>query len=57
MADFVFGYGSLLERASQTNTNPDAVGTWPTRVTDAQRAISATTPPSPAGTHCCQRCT
>jgi hypothetical protein len=25
MSDYVFGYGSLLERASRTRTNPDAV--------------------------------
>jgi len=55
MADFVFGYGSLLERASRTN--PDAVGAWLTRVTGSQYAISATTPSSPAGLHRCQRCT
>jgi hypothetical protein len=37
MADYVFGYGSLLERASRTRTNPDAVGAWPARVTGFQR--------------------
>ena len=37
MADYVFGYGSLLERASRTRTNPDAVGAWPARVTGYQR--------------------
>jgi len=33
----VFGYGSLLERASRTRTNPEAVGAWPARVTGFQR--------------------
>src|SRR5262245_2174913 len=37
MADYVFGYGSLLERASRTRTNPDAVGAWPARVTGYSR--------------------
>jgi cation transport regulator ChaC len=37
MAAFVFGYGSLLERASRTRTNPDAIGAWPARVTEYQR--------------------
>ncbi len=37
MADYVFGYGSLLERASRTRTNPDAVGAWPARVTGYER--------------------
>ena len=37
MADYVFGYGSLLERASRTRTNPDAVSAWPARVTGYQR--------------------
>jgi cation transport regulator ChaC len=37
MADYVFGYGSLLERAPRTRTNPDAVGAWPARVTGYQR--------------------
>jgi hypothetical protein len=37
MASYVFGYGSLLERASRTRTNPDAVGAWPARVTGYQR--------------------
>src|SRR5215510_13502676 len=37
MTNYVFGYGSLLERASRTRTNPDAVGAWPARVTDYQR--------------------
>src|SRR5262249_27037949 len=37
MADYVFGYGSLLERASRTRTNPDAIGAWPARVTGYQR--------------------
>src|ERR1044071_3961321 len=39
MADYVFGYGSLLERASRTRTNPDAVGAWPARVTGYQRGL------------------
>jgi hypothetical protein len=34
---YVFGYGSLIERASRTRTNPDAVGGWPARVTGYQR--------------------
>lgn len=37
MADYVFGYGSLLERASRTRTNPDAIGAWPARVKDFKR--------------------
>src|SRR5579862_2302533 len=37
MADYVFGYGSLLERASRTRTNPEAVGAWPARVTGYRR--------------------
>jgi hypothetical protein len=37
MTAYVFGYGSLLERASRTRTNPDAVGAWPARVTGYQR--------------------
>src|SRR5579872_2075774 len=37
MTDYVFGYGSLLERASRTRTNPDALGAWPGRVTGYQR--------------------
>jgi hypothetical protein len=37
MASYVFGYGSLLERASRTRTNPDAIGAWPARVTGYQR--------------------
>src|SRR5215475_13419124 len=37
MTNYVFGYGSLLERASRTRTNPDAVGAWPARVTGYQR--------------------
>src|SRR6185436_3644402 len=37
MANYVFGYGSLLERASRTRTNPEAVGAWPARVTGYQR--------------------
>jgi ChaC-like protein len=36
-AAYVFGYGSLLERASRTRTNPDAVGAWPARVQGYQR--------------------
>jgi hypothetical protein len=35
--DYVFGYGSLLERTSRTRTNPEAVGAWPARVTGYQR--------------------
>ena len=34
---YVFGYGSLMERASRTRTNPDAVGAWPARVSGYQR--------------------
>jgi hypothetical protein len=34
---YVFGYGSLLERASRTRTNPDAIAAWPARVTGFQR--------------------
>ena len=37
MTSYVFGYGSLLERASRTRTNPDAVGAWPARATGYQR--------------------
>ena len=37
MTNYVFGYGSLLERASRTRTNPDAVGAWPARVTGYHR--------------------
>ena len=37
MTNYVFGYGSLLERASRTRTNPDAVGAWPAHVTGYQR--------------------
>src|SRR5215510_12081115 len=37
MTTCVFGYGSLLERASRTRTNPEAVGAWPARVTGYQR--------------------
>ncbi|HMF92718.1 MAG TPA: gamma-glutamylcyclotransferase family protein [Vicinamibacterales bacterium] len=37
MKNYVFGYGSLLERASRTRTNPEAVGAWPARVTGYQR--------------------
>jgi hypothetical protein len=37
MTDYVFGYGSLLERASRTRTNPEALGAWPARVTGYQR--------------------
>jgi hypothetical protein len=37
MADYVFGYGSLLERASRTRTNPEAVGAWPARVSGYER--------------------
>jgi len=36
-AAYVFGYGSLIERASRTRTNPEAVGAWPARVTGYQR--------------------
>jgi len=34
---YVFGYGSLIERASRTRTNPDAFAAWPARVTGYQR--------------------
>jgi cation transport regulator ChaC len=37
ITNYVFGYGSLLERASRTRTNPDAIGAWPARVTGYQR--------------------
>jgi cation transport regulator ChaC len=37
MITYVFGYGSLLERASRTRTNPDAIAAWPARVTGYQR--------------------
>lgn len=37
MPDYVFGYGSLLERASRTRTNPDAIGAWPARVKGYER--------------------
>jgi hypothetical protein len=37
MPDYVFGYGSLLERASRTRTNPEAVGAWPARVSGYRR--------------------
>ena len=37
MTAYVFGYGSLLERASRTRTNSDAIGAWPARVTGYQR--------------------
>jgi hypothetical protein len=37
MAAYVFGYGSLLERASRTRTNPDAVGAWLARVQGFRR--------------------
>ncbi len=37
MTNYVFGYGSLLERASRTRTNPEALGAWPARVTGYQR--------------------
>jgi hypothetical protein len=37
VADYVFGYGSLLERASRTRTNPDAIGAWPARVHGFER--------------------
>src|SRR5262245_61920039 len=37
MTNYVFGYGSLLERASRTRTNPEAVGAWPARVTGYRR--------------------
>src|SRR5262245_9600197 len=37
VTDYVFGYGSLLERESRTRTNPEALGAWPARVTGYQR--------------------
>jgi hypothetical protein len=37
MTAYVFGYGSLLERASRTRTNPDAIGAWPACVQGYQR--------------------
>jgi hypothetical protein len=36
-AGYVFGYGSLIERASRTRTNPDAFAAWPARVTGYER--------------------
>lgn len=30
---YVFGYGSLIERASRTRINADAIGAWSARVT------------------------
>jgi cation transport regulator ChaC len=37
MTAYVFGYGSLLERASRTRTNPDAIGARPACVQGYQR--------------------
>ena len=37
MTNYVFGYGSLLERASRMRTNPDAIGAWPARLTGYSR--------------------
>jgi cation transport regulator ChaC len=37
VADYIFGYGSLLERASRTRTNPDAIGAWPAGVKGFER--------------------
>ena len=37
VTDYVFGYGSLLERASRTRTNPDAIGAWPALVRGFER--------------------
>jgi len=37
VANYIFGYGSLLERASRTRTNPDAIGAWPARVKGYER--------------------
>lgn len=37
MTGYVFGYGSLLERASRTRTNPDAIGAWPAKVKGYER--------------------
>jgi hypothetical protein len=34
---YVFGYGSLIERASRTRTNPEAIYAWPARVSGYQR--------------------
>ena len=34
---YVFGYGSLIEKASRTRTNPEAVDAWPARVTGYER--------------------
>lgn len=34
---YIFGYGSLIERASRTRTNPDAIGAWPARISGYQR--------------------
>ena len=48
MTSYVFGYGSLLERASRTRTNPDAVGAWPARVTGYQRGWSISLPTASA---------
>jgi hypothetical protein len=35
--EYVFGYGSLMERKSRTGTNPEAVGAWPARVNGYRR--------------------
>ena len=37
MKAYIFGYGSLLERASRTRTNSDAIGAWPARVVGFER--------------------
>ena len=37
MDNYVFGYGSLIESASRTRTNPDAIGAWPAEVTGYRR--------------------
>ena len=37
MTTYVFGYGSLLQQASRTRTNPEAFAAWPARVTGYQR--------------------
>jgi hypothetical protein len=34
---YVFGYGSLIEKASRTRTNPEAFAAWPARVVGYQR--------------------
>ena len=35
--EYVFGYGSLMEKASRTRTDPESVLAWPARVTGYER--------------------